>query len=76
MTCPICGGSNVCAGTLGECDATYRRRRCNKCGHVFFTIEHDIDSADEYLRLEREYVAQRKKKAEIMKMRGSGDERN
>lgn len=52
MTCPVCGGQTTVEGSRPDCEAVYRRRRCNDCNHIFHTTEEESDGED-YIRLTR-----------------------
>lgn len=44
MKCPKCGGEiKVCCTTYTEENEIYRRRKCFSCGHVFYTMEFEVE---------------------------------
>lgn len=79
MKCPKCGGKAVVKNTLhNESNDTYRKIQCTRtttCGHVFYTIEYEIEydeqlkkemakcerAAQEKQRLKRLHAERRKK---------------
>lgn len=65
MTCPICGGSNTVIGSKQECDAIHRRRRCDECGHIFYTEEYEARTSENYDRLMREYETKRRNSRKV-----------
>lgn len=54
MKCPVCGESSTCVGTRHDSDTTYRRKKCNACGYVFYTEEYESVNGDRFHELERE----------------------
>lgn len=53
MKCPKCKGDVKVEYTLSDTEGVYRKRRCIKCGHVFYTSEVE-DSADMFKSLLRQ----------------------
>lgn len=53
MKCPLCKGDVKVVYTLSDAEGVYRKRRCLKCGHIFYTSEIE-DSADVYKNLLRQ----------------------
>ena len=47
MQCPRCSGSDIKAMATNNRDAevTVRKRGCNACGHVWFTVELPVSPA-------------------------------
>lgn len=54
MTCPMCGAKTYVTDSRAECDVVYRQRRCDECGHVFYTVEVESESKEDINRLKRE----------------------
>lgn len=47
MTCPKCKGKTVVICTENERSSVVRKRRCCKCGYVFYTKETESAEAHE-----------------------------
>lgn len=58
MKCPQCKGDVKVEYTLSDTEGVYRKRRCLKCGHTFYTSEVE-DSAEVYKNLLRQQSKQR-----------------
>ena len=55
MTCPVCGNSSSVMYTLSDCETVVRKRKCNGCGHIFYTSETEQkDSCFYFYELQRE----------------------
>ena len=39
MTCPKCGSDTFVTYSIADGDSVYRKRKCKKCSHVFYTTE-------------------------------------
>lgn len=50
--CPKCGGGTIVTDTVWneQEQERYRRRKCTKCNHVFFTVEFEIVDNDRFRR--------------------------
>lgn len=60
MKCPNCDGRVICTDTRyvhGDSEV-YRRRKCDKCGFVIFTIEFEVEYEGEY---RSEWIKNKKK---------------
>ena len=45
MVCPKCGGKiHVVDNVNTNENETYRQKECRKCGHVFYTVEFEVDN--------------------------------
>lgn len=55
MTCPVCGGKNKVVSTRSDTETIYRERRCNDCGHVFYTKETESCTKQEFRKNASEY---------------------
>ena len=45
LNCPICGGKTKVIDTRHTSNnETYRKKRCENCGEIFFTLEFDVSS--------------------------------
>ena len=46
VSCPECGAvvKTVDVVTNHDDNETYRKKKCTKCGHKFYTIEYTIDN--------------------------------
>lgn len=53
MTCPVCGGDTSVTSCRKDNEAVYRKRKCLRCDHKFYTTELESGSED-FLRLEAE----------------------
>lgn len=62
MNCPLCGGETVVRGSRADCKSVQRRRLCRKCGHRFYTSEHESDGK-EYRRVASQYEWERYQKS-------------
>lgn len=51
MTCPMCKGKTAVICTENENTAVLRKRRCYKCGHIFFTKESRSSEAYEEFKV-------------------------
>lgn len=60
MYCPECNSKSTVVITVRETDAVHRKRRCDVCGHVFFTEEYEAISSDRYYELMREFERKRR----------------
>lgn len=45
MTCPICGAKTKVMDTRGD-KQIVRRRKCDSCGHMVFTLEREINYSE------------------------------
>lgn len=54
MTCPVCGGKSAVVDSRADCESVQRKRKCRKCGHVFYTSERESDGA-EFKQVKYEY---------------------
>lgn len=47
MNCPVCNGETKVVDTRHTPkNETYRKRKCKKCGDIFFTLEFDVFASD------------------------------
>lgn len=47
MNCPICKGKTKVVDTRHTPkNETYRKRQCNECKNIFFTMEFDVFASD------------------------------
>lgn len=45
MVCPKCGGKiHVVDNVNTNENETYRQKECRKCGHIFYTVEFEVDN--------------------------------
>lgn len=76
MKCPKCGGKAIVKNTLHTDDnETYRRIRCihaETCGHVFWTIEYEIEYDD---RLKKEIAKCERAQKNIQRIKKLKEER-
>lgn len=63
MFCPECGGKNTVVDCRKEADAIHRKRKCDVCGHVFFTEEYEAITSDRFYELRSEYDKRRRDNA-------------
>lgn len=52
MTCPNCSGATTVTDTGTGSDEVIRRRKCKKCGYIFYTVEHEIEHPKPWALLE------------------------
>lgn len=64
LSCPKCGAmARVTDVVLNPVDnEKYKRRRCDKCGHISFTIEYEIDADEHFRKQWRTYHRKNKNK--------------
>ena len=62
MICPKCGGKVgvVCTANVRPSNEIYRRRRCNECGHYFYTAEFEVEATSSFMKEWNCYVPWRK----------------
>ena len=54
MNCPICGNGSLVMYTLSDSETIVRKRKCNGCGHIFYTSETEQkDSCYYFYELQR-----------------------
>lgn len=46
ITCDVCGGRTICRHTVSHYDEVIRKRVCEACGRVIYTMESQMDSND------------------------------
>lgn len=59
MKCPKCEGRWMIVDDIVENEndrEVYRRRKCHGCGHIFYTVEFEVDVNK---RFEEEWAANR-----------------
>lgn len=61
MTCPVCGGKTKVVGNKSDCESIHRKRKCDECGYMFFTVEVEVESHEEYNKLTQQYLRERKR---------------
>lgn len=50
MNCPKCKGKLTVCDTV-DVEGTneiYRKRKCLECGHIFFTVEFEVDYTEDF----------------------------
>lgn len=49
MNCSKCNSKTVVfdGAYVPDTNERYRKRRCTKCDHVFFTVEFEVDDTDD-----------------------------
>lgn len=52
MTCPKCKGkTKVIDNSHNDSDnEDYRKRKCEACGHIFYTVEYEVEY-DEHVKI-------------------------
>lgn len=57
MTCPKCGGKLMVLDNVKNTDENeiYRRKVCNECGDVLFTVEYEVESNEEFKKTWNKY---------------------
>lgn len=62
MTCPKCKGKvhEVCAVNVSW-NETYRQKKCNECGHIFFTVEFEAEANSRFKREWNRYYKKSKR---------------
>lgn len=49
MLCPKCNGKVLVTDTRGTPNNDiYRERKCVNCGYIFYTIEFEVESTDDF----------------------------
>ena len=43
MVCPECGGKVHVIDNVSSDDENYRKRECKECGHIFYTLEFEVE---------------------------------
>ena len=46
ITCDVCGGRTICRHTVSHYDEVIRKRVCEDCGRVIYTMESQMDSGE------------------------------
>ena len=64
MNCPNCGGKVgvVYTANVRPNNEIYRRRKCNECGHFFYTAEFEVEPTTDFMKVWGRYVPWRKMK--------------
>lgn len=60
MTCPVCGGKTKVTDSKADKEAVCRRRICEECSHVFFTVEQEAESPERFRELRQLYDKRRR----------------
>lgn len=61
MKCPICEGDiKVIDSVNGSDNVIYRKRRCDKCKHVFYTAEFEVTPDSQFKREWNDHYRNRK----------------
>lgn len=60
MTCTVCGGKTKVLDTKVDGVSIHRRRSCEGCNRVFFTVEYEVETSEKYHALRREYDRRRR----------------
>ena len=60
MLCPHCGSKTKVMDSRSNGKSVFRRRKCNKCGAIFFTSESVEPSGDAFHKLFNIYQNRRK----------------
>lgn len=76
MKCPKCGGKAIVKNTLhNEENETYRKIECTRattCGHVFYTIEYEVEYDD---KLKKELAKCERRIQDLRRVNKLHDER-
>ena len=66
MKCERCGGRMIVRDTAADIYITYRKRECEKCGHIIFTQEDEDDLAEYFFKTIRreQYLAAKMKRGD------------
>ncbi len=54
MLCPKCGGKNKVINSRCNEEVVCRKRKCDDCGHIFFTEEYEALSSGLFYEVARE----------------------
>lgn len=81
MKCPKCAGDvRVRYATYTEENETYRRKQCVSCGHVFYTMEFEIENTPAFQKEWSELVKtaepawqKKRKKIYTLYLRANGE---
>lgn len=51
MSCPKCGGDAKVIDTVNnfEDDEVYRKRKCDDCGHIIYSVEIEVQMSKQFL---------------------------
>lgn len=50
MNCPKCKGPITTTDTVNtHANDIYKQKKCYKCGHVFYTVETEVEATDNFL---------------------------
>lgn len=57
MNCPKCGGKLMVLDNVKNVDDNeiYRRKVCNSCGSVIFTVEYEVESTESFKKTWNKY---------------------
>jgi transcriptional regulator NrdR family protein len=57
MICPKCNSkvTTVEVRQNNEDNETYRQKKCNECGHIFYTIEFEVEFDESYKNTWRDH---------------------
>ena len=60
MLCPECKNRSKVTDSRTDGKTVYRRRKCEHCGHIFFTAETTTPSGDAFHKIYNKYKNWRK----------------
>lgn len=60
MNCPVCREKTSVTDTVRGSKSVHRKRWCKKCGRIFYTEEHVVESPERYCELRHEYDKRRR----------------
>ena len=60
MTCPVCGGKTKVIDSKSDCESIHRKKRCDDCGHIFYTAEYEAESSERFYELKYNYHKERR----------------
>ena len=55
MECPVCGEKSIVMETRKTFESVHRRRKCVKCGHLFYTQERAMEHCLYFYEVANEY---------------------
>lgn len=69
MTCPNCNGKNKVIDSRSDEDTVYRKRKCDDCGHIFYTEEQMVLATDGFRNAWRAYRQKKRKRWKHIRLR-------
>ena len=64
MKCSHCFGKTAVKDCVSTAEENYRKRLCLNCGHIFFTIEFEVENDEKLKNTWRKNDRRNRRKAE------------